>query len=147
MLTVVAGQFYHHRIGMHLEAVVVLPEGYAEVPGVHDGDAQLLHHRQRQLVAPATVHNNLHRLSSQSTVVPLFALLLLPLDANVQQAVDWLDSHPVQSPSQVCTPLSIMLDVPLCPIESAPVAGDYNTICQSDNRSRCQYLVHCSTAL
>ncbi len=43
-----------------LEAVVVLPEGHTEVPSVHNGNAQFLHHRQRHPVAPATLQNYLH---------------------------------------------------------------------------------------
>ena len=45
----------------YLEAVVVLPERHALVPGVHDRDAQALYHRQRQGVAPAAPHNHPHR--------------------------------------------------------------------------------------
>ena len=45
----------------YLEAVVVLPERHALVPGVHDGDAQPLYDRQRQAIAPAAPHNHPHR--------------------------------------------------------------------------------------
>ena len=47
--------------GGHLEAVMVLPEGHALVPGVHDGDAQALDQWQRQAVPPAAPHNHPHR--------------------------------------------------------------------------------------